>query len=211
MPRAFRKAEKATIRDRLKRAGRKCFTRFGLKKTTIEDLTKPAGIAKASFYLFFDSKEAMYLDIMMDEMPAMMKRLADQSFHATSNTRDALALLARGIAQEILTNEFARIFLDDPTELEQLIRSVDYDGILERAAASYAPLIEPLAAAQARGEIIEADPTQVLYSLGLIKLIAFNKDKMPPTLYDAMMQFVPEVLANGLTAVDRTGAEEETS
>ena len=55
MPRAFTAVEKEAIRDRLMEAGHACFLRYGLKKTTIEDLTKPAGIAKASFYLFFDS------------------------------------------------------------------------------------------------------------------------------------------------------------
>ena len=199
MPRAFSEQEKAQIRSRLMAAGRECFTRYGLKKTTIEDLVKPARIAKASFYLFFDSKEMLYLELMMNEMPAMMQRLVDGSFGQTDNTRDALALLVRGIGHEILTNEFARIVFDDPSEVRRLAETMDFNDVLERATATFIPLVGKIAEAQARGEIIQEDPQQILYSLGLIKLIAFNRDKMPKELYESMMEFVPEVLANGLT------------
>jgi len=199
MPRAFTAVEKETIRDRLMEAGRACFVRYGLKKTTIEDLVKPAGIAKASFYLFFAHKEALYVEIMMDELPAMMNRLIEGSFGATNDAREALVLLIKGIAHEIQTNEFSRIMLDDPSELQRLATSLDVDDILRRSVAFFQPLTERVIEAQARGEIVPGDPRQILYSLGLIKLVALNRDKMPTELYDSMMEFVPEVLADGLT------------
>ena len=85
MPRAFTAVEKETIREKLMGAGRDCFLRYGLKKTTIEDLTKPAGIAKASFYLFFESKEQLFIDVFLEEIPAMMSRLTEASFGATDD------------------------------------------------------------------------------------------------------------------------------
>ena len=199
MPRAFTAVEKETSRDRLMEAGRACFLRYGLKKTTIEDLVKPAGVAKASFYLFFASKEALYVDIMMDELPAMMNRLIEGSFGATDDAREALVLLIKGIAREIQTNEFSRIMLDDPSELQRLAASLDVDDILRRSVAFFQPLTERVIESQARGEIVPGDPQQILYSLGLIKLVALNRDKMPTELYDSMMEFVPQVLAEGLT------------
>lgn len=206
MPRAFTDAEKQTIRAKLMEAGRASFLRYGLKKTTIEDLTGPAGIAKASFYLFFDSKEALFVDIMMDELPAMMNRLLEGSFGATDDTREALVLLVKGIASEIQTNEFSRIMLDDPSELQRLAASLDVDDILRRSVAFFQPLTERVIEAQARGEIVQGDPQQILYSLGLIKLVALNRYKMPAELYESMMNFVPEVLAAGLTAANEPAA-----
>ena len=199
MPRAFTAVEKETIRERLKEAGRTCFTRYGLKKTTIEDLTGPAGIAKASFYLFFNTKEALYIDLFMDEIPAMMNRLLEGSFGATDDTREALVRLVKGIAHEVQTNEFSRIILDDPSQIERLASSMNFNDILRRASSSYLPIVAKVVEAQARGEIVPGDPQQILYSLGLVKLLALNRDRMPSELYDSMMEFVPEVLANGLT------------
>ncbi len=199
MPRAFTEVERQAIRTKLMAAGRACFLRYGLKKTTIDDLVKPAGIAKASFYLFFKHKEALFVEIMMEEMPAMMRRLLEGSFGTTDDTRQALVLLIKGIAREIQANEFSRIMLDDPSELQRLAASLDVDDILQRSLGFFLPLAERVIEAQAQGDIIPGDPQQILYSLGLIKLVALNRDKMPDELYESMMEFVPEVLANGLT------------
>ena len=107
MPKPFSAAQKEAIRDKLMEVGRACFLRYGLKKTTIDDLVKPAGIAKASFYLFFDSKEALYLEIFLQEIPEMMQRLMAASFGKTDDTREALILMMKSIADELQTNEFS--------------------------------------------------------------------------------------------------------
>ena len=39
VPRAFTEAERETIRERLIAAGRGLFSRYGLKKTTVEELS----------------------------------------------------------------------------------------------------------------------------------------------------------------------------
>ena len=199
MPRAFKEEEKEKIRAKLLEAGRSCFLRYGLKKTTIEDVVGPAGIAKSSFYLFFESKEALFVEVFLHEMPAMMERLMDVSFRATDDTREALIRLMRAIVHEIEENEMARILMDDPSELERLVTALDYEEILQRSAASFAPIVQAIAEAQARGEIIEGDPFQLSYSLGLVKLLAFNRDRIPVELHDKMLDLAPRVIADGLT------------
>ena len=199
MPRAFSEEEKSRKRRQLIEAGKSCFTRYGLKKTTIDDLVRPVGIAKSSFYLFFDSKESLYIECLLDEMPTMMNRLLDGSFGTASNTRDAIALLVKGIADEVSKNEFSRILLDDPSELRRLADTVDYQNILTRAMEAYAPLLQHVIEAQARGEIIEGDPQEIVFSMGLVKLLAFNRQTMPKELYESMIEFVPQVIADGLT------------
>ena len=203
MPRAFTDKERARIHDKLLDAGRSCFTRYGLKKTTIEDLVKLAGIAKSSFYLFFESKEALYIELMMSEMPAMVKRLVDGSFGTTDDVREALVLLLRAIVREIETNEFARILLDDPSQLEQISAAIKYEEIMRQSSALFEPMLQQIVKAQKRGEIIAEDPQQILYSLGLIKLIPLAKDRLPRALYDSMLEFIPQVIADGLTCPAR--------
>jgi len=207
MPRPFTDSEREAIRARLIEAGRASFLRYGLRKTTIEDLVRPAGIAKASFYLFFGSKDELFVEVFMMEMPAMMERLLDRSFRATGDTREALVRLMRGIVQEIEENEFARILLDDPSELERLAQSLDYPGILARSSGFFAPLIEAFEGAQARGEIIQGDPQHLIFALGLIKLLPVNKDRLPAGLYEALLDLAPRIIADGLTC----GAKKETA
>jgi AcrR family transcriptional regulator len=203
MPRAFTETERNAIRAQLLEAGRACFIRYGPKKTTIDDLVKPAGIAKASFYLFFNSKESLYVELMMEELPAMMERLLAASFRKTDDAREALILLMHGIVREIESNEISRILLDDPQELERVTAGMDFPRILEQSVAAFGPLIQAIADAQARGDIIPGDPMEITYSLGLIKLLPVNKDRIPESLYASLMAFAPQVIADGLTCPAR--------
>ena len=52
MARGFTEREKEIIRNDLINTGRELFGTYGLKKTSIEDLTKAVGIAQGSFYTF---------------------------------------------------------------------------------------------------------------------------------------------------------------
>jgi AcrR family transcriptional regulator len=63
MPRAFTERERQLISRRLLTVGGKMFSTQGLKKTTVEGLADAAGISKGAFYLFYPSKEALFMDV----------------------------------------------------------------------------------------------------------------------------------------------------
>ncbi len=60
--------------------GKDCFARYGVKKTSIEDLTEGLGISKSSFYSFFDSKEDLFLQIFKEEREALKDSILENSF-----------------------------------------------------------------------------------------------------------------------------------
>ncbi len=78
--RSFTDEEREIIRRKIIDQGKDCFARYGVKKTSIEDLTKDLGIAKSSFYSFFSSKEDLFLQIFKDEREALMDSLLENSF-----------------------------------------------------------------------------------------------------------------------------------
>jgi AcrR family transcriptional regulator len=63
MPKAFTAQEKELIRRRLLEQGYKQFSAYGLRKANIEELAEAAGISKGAFYLFYASKEALFMDV----------------------------------------------------------------------------------------------------------------------------------------------------
>lgn len=65
MPR-FSENEKKRINEKLLTEGERLFSTHGIKKVTIDDLVEAVGIAKASFYTFYESKEYLYLDIIQN-------------------------------------------------------------------------------------------------------------------------------------------------
>lgn len=61
-PRGFTEEEKQRARERLIDAAQRFLGSTGVRKTTVEDLAKAAGISKGAFYLFFESKEILFMD-----------------------------------------------------------------------------------------------------------------------------------------------------
>lgn len=78
--RSFTDEEREIIRRKIIDQGKDCFARYGVKKTSIEDLTKDLGIAKSSFYSFFNSKEDLFLQIYKEEREALKDSLLENSF-----------------------------------------------------------------------------------------------------------------------------------
>jgi len=78
--RSFTDEEREIIKRKIIDRGKDCFARYGIKKTSIEDLTKDLGIAKSSFYSFFSSKEDLFLQIFKEEREALKDNLLENSF-----------------------------------------------------------------------------------------------------------------------------------
>lgn len=64
MPKAFTETEKETIRAQMREKGKKLFEKHGLKKTSVDELTEAVGISKGAFYLFYGSKEELFMEIL---------------------------------------------------------------------------------------------------------------------------------------------------
>lgn len=64
MARSFTEQEKENIRRSLQEACKQSWTQYGYKKTSVDDLCKQAGISKGAFYLFFESKEALFCEVL---------------------------------------------------------------------------------------------------------------------------------------------------
>ena len=65
MARSFTEREKENIKKSLQEACKQSWTQYGYKKTSVDDLCKQAGISKGAFYLFFESKEALFCNTVL--------------------------------------------------------------------------------------------------------------------------------------------------
>jgi len=63
MPKPFSEQERQIIQQRLLDKGHELFCKHGLKKVNVEELAKAANISKGAFYQFFESKEALFMDV----------------------------------------------------------------------------------------------------------------------------------------------------
>ena len=64
MAKSFTEREKENIKRNLQEVCKKSWTQYGCKKTSVDELCKQAGISKGAFYLFFESKEALFCEVL---------------------------------------------------------------------------------------------------------------------------------------------------
>ncbi len=63
MARGFSEREKEAIQQKLMDAAEECWGKYGLKKTSVDELVSMANISKGSFYLFYPTKEHLFMDV----------------------------------------------------------------------------------------------------------------------------------------------------
>ncbi|KNF08961.1 transcriptional regulator, TetR family [Gottschalkia purinilytica] len=72
---SFTVQERRRIRRELISKGRELFKKYGLKKTSINMLTKSVGISTGAFYKFFNHKEELLLNIFDEEEKKFRKKI----------------------------------------------------------------------------------------------------------------------------------------
>lgn len=97
-------------RERILAAGLRLFANETYQAVTMDRVAEAAGVAKGTLYLYFPSKEALYLGILSDGLETVSKR-----YQATNDSRqDVAARLRRAI-------EVAIQFYDERRDLLRLI------------------------------------------------------------------------------------------
>jgi AcrR family transcriptional regulator len=111
-----------TLRDRLLAATYRCVARFGLAKTTIEDVVKESGLSRATIYRQFPGgRDELILETVGWELANYFNALADE----VRDAPDLAQLLERGLvyAQRSLGEHavLAKILETEPERLLPLL------------------------------------------------------------------------------------------
>lgn len=123
MPRAYTEDEQRRIRAGLIAAGRALFAQLGLQKVTVSELTGAVGIGKGSFYLFFDSKEALFFAVQETVEAEVKANLVEQLRPLESDPRALLEEYFRRQLALLDTHPFLRR-VADPRTMQALYRKL---------------------------------------------------------------------------------------
>ena len=162
---AFTDYETEQLRKALLKETRHCAVTLGMKKTSVEQLTKAVGIAKGSFYKFYESKEMAFFAV-LESIHSELYGVADQALHRNgglpTSERAAKAVLAvcrrlSDTGDMVFIENDAKLLLqrlpddiknvhyhDDETHIRQLLENHD---LMPKCGVS-------LAAATVRGLIL---------------------------------------------------------
>lgn len=100
-------------RDHIVSAARDVFKKFGYKKTTMNDVAKAAGKGKSSIYYYFESKNAIFKNVILSEAIIYRNKVLD----SISNTDNPLEKLKSYIMIRLQTDRILSNFhraINDP-------------------------------------------------------------------------------------------------
>ena len=197
--RSFTDEEREVIKRKIIDRGKECFARYGIKKTGIEDLTEDLGIAKSSFYSFFNSKEDLFLQIFKEEKEALKNSILENSFLKYRTEPDkAIKAYLRHVLKIVDDNPIWRKFVIENESLELTISRFSEEeikNIHEDSVAIILPFFEEWAK---KGLLIDK-PAKILAETtqAVIFLIHF-KDKIVDDDFSEIMNILIDMLANNI-------------
>lgn len=75
MPKVYSAKEREVIVSNLRSHAAQCLSAYGIKKTTIDEIVRRARIPKGTFYLFYQSKEMLIFEVIMQWHDSLQEEL----------------------------------------------------------------------------------------------------------------------------------------
>ncbi|HYW84692.1 MAG TPA: TetR/AcrR family transcriptional regulator [Spirochaetia bacterium] len=121
MPKAWSEREKGLVRKTLQTEGRKLFEKFGLQKTTIDDIVRAAHISKGAFYFFYPSKEMLYQEISEAIQGENRRKIYEKVFEPAVSRKEGFKAALR-LALDLLTT----------TPLYRQLNTAEYEYLMRK-------------------------------------------------------------------------------
>lgn len=197
--RGFSDDERAAIREALVETGRELLDQYGPKKTTVADLTDEVGIAKGTFYQFFDSKGALYLTIFAQECEEFVEQvrrdLTDES-DAEAGLQRLLSLYVEWVETSPLMQRL--VVRDDP---DRLVSDIPTERLKDHRDAAFAELTPVVERWQREDSMRDVDLAVFYGTMGVVGLVALHREgfeEYREGLYEAVRDLLINALVRGL-------------
>lgn len=197
MPKAFSEHEKETIRVQMREKAIKLFEKQGLKKTSVDELAQAAGISKGAFYLFYESKEELFMEILEGLETDFRRRIFDFSANPQSNARKHLAKLLR---DALLTwDEYPLLKDFGRTEYEYLARKLPPQRIQAHANRDNEFVNEFIRRIKREGIDVKASPHVISNLMKSLFFVSLHRDDLGKEAYVESMEILADLIARYVT------------
>ncbi len=193
MAKAFTQSRKEIIRRNLVNKGREYFIKYGLKKTSVDELAKATGISKGSFYTFFNSKEALFLAIHEESESKLQEELI-QKFELIKDPYKRLRAFFKSSFQIIEEDPLLRLVFNSK-EMESLswfMSSEEYEEHFHRDISFLSDLIKHW---QEQGIIRKVDVTAASYMIASVYYVILQKESMGEETYKKVTDMLVDCLS----------------
>lgn len=190
MPAGFSEEEQTRIRQDLLRQGEQIFARQGVRKTTIDQLTGAAGIAKGSFYRFFPTKEALFIAILDDIERRERTRIREILEITESNDPTALARLIFETAAKVVERHPVLAVVLDHGEFAAIARRVPPEVLESHFDADTDFVAGLITEGQAEGLFRNDDPAVLAGVFRALFLVAMQREIIGVKIFPRVMEWL---------------------
>ncbi len=106
-------AEPSSRREQILNAAIAVFSRRGYRATLVDEIAQEAGVAKGTLYLYFGSKEEMYLEAFREHVEKLHKRTLARMQEAQSTWEKIKAFVVVRLEYGEENKDFLRIYLSE--------------------------------------------------------------------------------------------------
>jgi AcrR family transcriptional regulator len=193
MPKAFSEHEKETLRAQMREKAKKLFEKQGLKKTSVDELTEAVGISKGAFYLFYQSKEELFLEILEELEIDFRSRIFDFS---VSPQEDAHKLLGKLLKGALLTwDQYPLLKNFGMAEYEYLARKLPAERIQTHINQDNEFVNEFIKRIQRQGIAVKASPRVISNLMKSLFFISLHRDELDTNAYAESMTILADLIA----------------
>lgn len=125
---AFTENEKKIIIAKLNAAAQECLAKYGVRRTTVDELARLAGISKGAFYSFYPSKELLFFNVYVEYHKSIMQSLFE-ALDGGKIGRQAFSDLMYRFMQDA-RNSFIMNLIQNQ-EFEYLMRKLPQEAVTE--------------------------------------------------------------------------------
>ncbi|WP_245596034.1 TetR/AcrR family transcriptional regulator [Paenibacillus taiwanensis] len=176
--------------------GKELFIKYGLKKTSIDEIVNACGIAKGSFYTFFNSKEELYYAIMKQE-EAFKDAMIQEMINSDRNPQELLHDLFTKSFDMLESNPFLQRVIRKE-EYELLIRKVPKEMLESHSESDNESGAELIAKWKSNRLLVDEEPDIIIGLLRAVVLISLHREEIGTERYDKVKTLLIKCVAEGL-------------
>ncbi len=198
MPKGFSEPEKVQIRAILLEKGKECFATYGVKRSNVEDLTRAAGISKGAFYLFYDSKEALFFELLVQFEDAYHATLLQIASEPAPSPRQQVQAFFHHAFALWKTNPLFQRFSQD--KYAYVVRKLPAAQVQANMHKDVVFVNQLLAQWQEQGVIIDCDAQLFLGIMRALFFVSLHTDDFEQGTYPPLIAFLIDTLIQRLVA-----------
>ncbi|MCM0651004.1 TetR/AcrR family transcriptional regulator [Clostridium swellfunianum] len=194
----FTEIEKERIKSEMMLVAHKFFITKGLKNTSIEDITSSVSIAKSSFYVFFESKEMLYLELLVFEGEEI-ERLVWPKVEKEKNVREAIKVYLYEMSSALESNILTQRLITNLDEYNMVTRKINPQYSATRTLRSIVPQMDFIKKNKELKKLIDEDIEVIAGVIRSALAMIIHKKDVGEKIYPKVQEILFNAVANELT------------